>query len=458
MKKNRCITLILTVFFFFAILPVTAEEEGSKPDFGLGLGIGSQTFLDENGESVAYQELSLSPDFAIGKFGISLDLVLHYRFTSDTDNQIEIRREDWVPTGDIGFLDIYLPKFRYVRYGMKGDPLYVKLGSIDDATLGTGFIMGGYDNTLFRPEEPIFGMSLDLDGNLFSFPYVGIETFFGNLSSFDVAGTRVLGRPLAWSNIPILKNLEIGFVVAGDIAPYARTQYWSVAEATYPAADEPSITVWGFDLIQPILSANIASLAVFGAFATEGEASGGMIGFGGKLFSFLPYGFQLRFLGQNFLPAYFDATYDLTRGARYVIVNSDTEIVPATVGWLFSTGFSFFEDQFTFNATVDGPFSPIPEDDPIPDTASYTDYPHLAMSLNVAEGLLPGFYFSASYDKKFITSFADLIDPADAVIGAAINYQTGPAVITLEYDIKYDPSTATGFTTTAKLKTDISMF
>ena len=462
MKKCTLLTLALAVFFFLTVFPLAAEEEGSGPDFGLGLVIGAQTFLDETtGESITYQELALSPDFAIGKFGIALDLTLHYRFTGDQESAVDIRREDWVPSAaGVGFLDLYLPKFRYVRYGTKGEPLFVKLGAIDDATLGTGFIMGGYDNTLFRPEEPVFGMNFDLDGNLFSFPYVGIETFFGNLTSFDVFGARLLGRPLIWSSIPILKNLEIGFTVAGDVAPEVRESYWTPADTLITETD-PSIVIWGVDLIQPILSSPVFSLAAFGAVAVEKEASGGMIGFGGKVFSFLPYGFQLRFLGENFLPAYFDSTYDLTRGMRYVVVNGEAgTAIESSVGWLFSTGLSFFDDQLVFNANVDGPFEPIPE---IP-TESYADYPHLYMALKVAEGLIPGFFFNATYDKKFITSFADLIDPADAVIGASINYQTGPAVITLSYDLKYNPAfdpddpESKRFTTTAKLSSSISMF
>ena len=66
-------------------------------------------------------------------------------------------------------------------------------------------------------------------------------------------------------------------------------------------------------------------------------------------------------------------------------------------------------------------------------------------------------FFEAYYDKKMITEFKDIIDPEDAVIGAAINYKTGPAVITLAYDMKWLPEAAE-FETTAKLSTSISLF
>ena len=182
-----------------------AEEGEGGFDFGLNIGIGAETF-----GGVTYQTLKLSPDIAIGKFGIGLELTLHYLFAPD----FEVRQEDWVPTGDDNILDVYLPKFKYVRYGFKGDPLYAKFGSIENGLLGNGFIMGGYDNTLFLPEKRIFGLTFDLDGALFNFPYVGIETFIGNLAQLDVMGFRTFIRPLAFTEIPIIHGLPVGGTVA----------------------------------------------------------------------------------------------------------------------------------------------------------------------------------------------------------------------------------------------------
>jgi hypothetical protein len=109
-----------------------------------------------------------------------------------------------------------------------------------------------------------------------------------------------------------------------------------------------------------------------------------------------------------------------------------------------------------FNLTIDGPFKALPETP----SENYLDYPHLQAVFILSEGLLPGFSFDASYEKKFIESFAALIDPTDAVIEANINYQTGPAVITLTYSIKYNPN-AVGdeqWETSAGLKSSISLF
>jgi hypothetical protein len=160
---------------------------------------------------VTYQKLTVSPDIAFGKFGIGLELTLHYTFTDEAGVD-PIRTEgDWIPDPalDQNYLDVYLPKFMYIRYGFKGDPLYAKLGSIEDGTLGNGFIMNNYDNTLFLPGQRIFGLAFDLDGALFNFPYLGLETFVGNVARFDVIGARLYARPLAGTEIPLLKNLQV---------------------------------------------------------------------------------------------------------------------------------------------------------------------------------------------------------------------------------------------------------
>ena len=63
--------------------------------------------------------------------------------------------------------------------------------------------------------------------------------------------------------------------------------------------------------------------------------------------------------------------------------------------------------------------------------------------LTVAEGLIPGVFMSASYDKYLLRQFfRDMVDPEGAVIGAEIGVKTGPASISLVYSLRYvdDPA------------------
>ena len=201
-----------------AVSPVFADGNTvDNPTFGFGmnLGLGVQTFNEPG--PVTYQSLSLFPDFSYGKLGIGLALTLNYNFNG-SGSSIYIRQADWVPSGFQSFLQIYLAKINYIRWGVKGDPLYVKLGSLDDVTIGDGFIMGDYTNMYFLPQDRHFGLEADVDGNLFSFPFVGVETFAGNLALMDVLGGRVFVRPLASTDIPLLKDMQVGGTLVADTA------------------------------------------------------------------------------------------------------------------------------------------------------------------------------------------------------------------------------------------------
>ena len=182
-----------------------------------------------------------------------------------------------------------------------------------------------------------------------------------------------------------------------------------------------------------------------------------MLGFGGRIIKFMTYGAQLRVLGDDFIPVYFDGSYDLYRPLKYLVYSGELAI-PGFVGWFASTGFSFLDDKIYFNASLDGPFkTPSNLEDPT------FAYPHFLAVFVVAEGLIPGFFFDASYDKKNIQSFTGkngLFSAEDATIGARINYQSGPAIITLRYDLRYNPDAGEDkpWEVTSGLETSISLY
>jgi len=432
MLRKRMLVVLTVLALSFPFL--AAAEEGGF-DFGLNLGIGADTFKIGT-DYVTYQKLVLSPDLAFGKFGIGLELTLHYTFTDEAaiaslNKPIKVEG-DWIPDPALGqnYLDVYLPKFKYIRYGLKGEPLFVKLGSIEDGTLGNGFIMNNYDNTLFVPEQRIFGLAFDLDGALFNFPYVGLETFVGNLARFDVFGARLYARPLAGTQVPILKNLQVGGTFAMDTDPGLHTGD--------PGLE--TVILYGADLRQPILASKAISLAVFGDVAVLNNRGsvGGMVGLGGRIAGFLLYGAQIRMLGENFVPVYFDSTYDLFRAEKYSVASGAVD-VGAYTGWLASLGFAFFDDLLIFNASLDGPFAGGQ------DPANYQDWPHLSAQFLLGKGLVPNVSLELSYDKRnlgvdpAVGFFKDLFSFADAVIQGRLNYSIGAAVLSLIYDIRWDP-------------------
>jgi hypothetical protein len=478
-KKKYLLFLLILCFTSFPLFAQQETEISEEPpeevktsfDFGLNLGLGVQSFENPDydpaadpasAEYITYQSLSLSPDLAFGKFGIGLNLTINYRFTGGPNGRsFDIRRADWVPKdAGVSFLALYLPKIKYLRWANKGDPLYIIFGSIENATLGNGFIMGNYANTMYLPERRVFGAGLDLDGRLFGFPYAGFESFVANLAVFDVMGARLYTRPLAWLTVPVIKNLQIGGSIAADRKPFyhalinPESPYNDPADPLTVPAD-PEVLIWGVDFRLPILTKGPLTLSAFGDLVNQNDAWGGMIGLGGRLISFITYGAQIRIVGDGFLPVYFDTAYDLYRPQKYAVYTGDTAQEGYT-GWAASAGFSFLDDLLYFNARVEGPFKK-----PSSDPADAFMNPRFRAVFGLQEGVIPGFFLDASYEKNNIITFGDLFSAENAIIGARINYRTGPAVITLKYNLKYDPYVPEGddpWKITSGLETSISLF
>ncbi|HAP43931.1 MAG: hypothetical protein A2087_11790 [Spirochaetes bacterium GWD1_61_31] len=429
-----------------------ADAEGAGFEIGGGVSLGVDNIPNADGTNTSWNVLGFQPDLAIGNFGIGLDLTLRFQIMPDQNTPFAVYLGDWLPNYEENgrnILDIYLPKIQFVRYGYQGDPLYVKLGSIEDLTLGTGFMMGNYANTRFLPEQRLFGASFRLDGSLFNFPWVGIEALTGNLARLDVIGARLFARPLISLELPIIKNVQIGgsFITDRDPALYRP----DIVTTLDP------IFIYSADVMLPILGGDLFPLAAFTEVAFEPNGSTGfMVGAGGRLVKFITYGAQLRLLQAGFMPNYFDPNYDLYRAEKALVMQAAIS-GEDSAAWFASLGTSLFEDKVVFNVNMAGTFAANP--DPRSDNPAL--YPHIRAVAILEEGLVGGFSFEASYDKYFLgrdrNFFADLIDPNDAIITAAINYSTGGAMFTLLYNLTYNPELAgpNMFEITSSLSTSI---
>lgn len=428
--------IILILAMVALLLPLSAQANGDAAQgFSAGLNLGSDLLPNpDTGVMESWSKLGFQPDFAIGKFGVGLDLTFRFKLYPDGSTPFVLYTPDWVPSGGKTVFDLYLPKIMYVRYGTRGeDPLYVKLGSISDFTLGNGLIVSNYANTRFLPETRLFGLQAGLDGALFGVPYIGVEALTGNLAKLDVVGGRVFLRPLAFLGSSILGKLQIGATAVVDQDPYLYTATPGAGQMIY---------VYGADVTVPVLTGSVFSLNVFTEGAREMNGAMGAIGgIGGRLLGFVDYGAQIRYLQSGFIPTYFDGNYDLYRAERYQYI-ANTAAGDFTPGWLASLGFNLFNQKLVFGALLDGPFALIP--DPSSPSDDVAAYPHLKGKLALKEGIIGGLSAEAGYEKYFIgrraAFFEDLIDPTDAVIGFTVNYKTGATVLTLAYTYRWDPA------------------
>jgi len=480
MDARKLATGLLTLVFLAGSLTAqevsptdaTADQTAAAPAFGLGLGVGTQLI---DGET--YQSVSFIPDLAIGPFGVGLDVKLNYQFYRWQGDELGfyVRARDWMidENNDARpdpwdshslqkYLDMYLSKIVYLRYGTKGDPLYAKIGLFEDGTLGNGFIMSGYSNALLRPEYSYVGLALDVDGALFGFPLVGIETFTNSVTGFDIIGGRAYVRPLKPLNIPVFGDLQIGVTGVMDRDPYAMYRKIYNPELITNAAERAAaiaamqteldtyadneVLVWGVDARQPLVHlGSFFNLSTFGDIVMQGTTAGGMVGLGGNLL-FLSFNGQYRRLGPNFQPVYFDSGYDLSRVSKLktYLLNTDGNFdestlvsTPTVNSWFFQAGTSFFDSQIAFKASLEGPAGSNQDID----RDSALAWPKIRSSL-VVDGtkILPvPLTFTGFYDKDFIRDVGDLISPEDALIGAKLGYQLGAATIQLTYNVEYIP-------------------
>jgi len=299
------------------LLCMAAVVKAQYSDGGLGYmgdqrgqimgGIGF-TQINEGDQTKNYISIGFRPELAIGKFGIGLNINLLY----STDNGA-IRAKDWNSSYD------YLRLIRYLRYGHKLDPVYARVGTLDAARLGHGFIVNYYTNEASYDLRKI-GLEFDLDFGPF-----GFETITSNMGRAELLGTRGYYRPLHFSEIPILKNFAMGASFARDFDPDGRTR------------TDDGVSVYGFDLELPLVKSQIFNTYLYADWAQiqgysylkkqsetfgHGEAVGIYTGLG-NLFGILEVAARLerRWLGKEFIASYFDPFYEVE---RFRVAGSDT--------------------------------------------------------------------------------------------------------------------------------------
>jgi hypothetical protein len=365
-------TLLFAVHFSSAQSPFYGAMLNNQGVFmgGMGLAaIGGETFYTIN----------LRPELAAGKFGIGLDIPLRYNTQTG-----QIRSEDWDDTYD------YFRTIRYMRYGhKKRDKFYARTGALDAARLGHGFIMNHYNNSLLYDQRKI-GLELDTD-----FGFGGFELMTSNFERREILGGRLYYRPLQLvTDTPIIKNFAIG--------------------ATYILDDDPdsyrgtgdSVSEFGLDAELPIIQNDLARLAIYGDLAKindfgSGQAAGvdfelhgigGMFDFGAQL--------ERRFLGKNFLPAYFGPFYELERNnvqnglasAKRDLLAAQTKETRGTFGMLYGQVLNTLRLVGTYERRDGVPKSGILHVEALlPET-------------------IPKIAFRAMYDDKNIDTFSDVFD------------------------------------------------
>lgn len=295
MKK---IGLLFLLFSF----PIFAQfYDYPRPDEGYINGGVGLTWIDGK----PYYRISFRPEISFANFGVGLDLNL------DFDSEGKLRTEEFNETSD------YLSIIRYIRYGLKNDPVFIKLGALDYYTLGHGTIMLHYNNSPTYDARRI-GLVTDIDFGRF-----GFESLYGNFAETGVFGMRGYVRPLQFSSaaeIPIISNLEFGASYVTDFNKYARVDsgYFDHLGNFKIVKDGGALTILGLDIGLPIIKSSVTTVTLYIDYNKiinfgSGVATGVKFDFEGLGLLSVSARLERRFNNGKYLPSYFNSLYEIER-------------------------------------------------------------------------------------------------------------------------------------------------
>ena len=303
-------------FFLFALLfilikPVYSQEpfyprQGSGYfDGGFGL-----NWID--GE--LYYSFHIRPEIALGNWGMGLDL------NFDINKNGNIRKENFNEFSD------YLSIIRYLRYGEKHDPVYIKLGALDYYNLGYGNIMYQYNNSPSIDSRKI-GLVTDIDFGSF-----GFESIYSTFAEAGVTAVRAYVRPLRFTNladVPVIGNLVVGGSYAVDFNKYSGIVYvpdYSKATPVPPFGtsyalkpeDKGRMQIVGVDLGLPIINSSMFNLQLYTDYTKiinygSGVATGIMLDMNGLGILNASARLERRFNQAQYIPSYFNSMYEIQR-------------------------------------------------------------------------------------------------------------------------------------------------
>ncbi|RPI68068.1 MAG: hypothetical protein EHM47_14960, partial [Ignavibacteriales bacterium] len=298
------IILTLSVAFLISSHSFSQFEQYPRPGEGQFTGGAGLTWID--GEP--HYTIALAPELSFANFGVGLDLRLTF------NSEGNLRKETFNDFSD------YMSIIRYLRYGLKNDPVYIKLGALDYHTMGHGSIMYLYNNSPSFDNRKT-GLVLDID-----FGDFGFESIYSSFGEAGVFGLRGFVRPLHYTSlgvIPIIGDLEIGLTYATDFHENAGIISGFYNDSTdqfetFPNSDVGSISIIGFDIGLPVLSGSFADVTLYYDFNKiidfgSGSATGiiaqlnplGLVQATAKL--------ERRFNGDEYIPSYFNSFYEIER-------------------------------------------------------------------------------------------------------------------------------------------------
>lgn len=398
----------------------------------LGMEIGSITI---NGDTWA--KAVIQPTITLGKLkaGLYLPIIYSDNLFDPTTWYKPAGNNEWSFGTDIGWSsdpmnaaldaakDLAL-KFRYVEYGKQlVDPFFLKVGNLNDFTIGHGLLMRNYANDSDFPSVRRIGLELGLDQGSW-----GFEAMTNDLTDNQILGGRLYVRPIPES------KLALGVSSVVDLYPASMVDAALVPDKY----GDPMFIGAAADLDLPIIATSVFGIRLFadgGAMvpyvrngaAGSGDAGlrydmvyengtiknwGAMTGFIGNVL-FIDWRLEYRYFTGAFSPSFFDSGYDRRRGelvaewASYLNGTTTIDQSPSVMGIYGEGSASLINDKLSLKL---GYFWPWSASATSLDEQLSTSDDYFKAVLVVKKGLIPVVNVAGaiSYERRhFIQSILD---------------------------------------------------
>ncbi len=281
-------------------------------DFGAAAGYDR---IRESGQSTErYASLALLPEVYYRKFGVGL--LARVRMNSSTG----IREEDFDSVRD------YLALIRFLEYGTEEDPEgYGRFGSIEDVSLGEGLFVDRY-STSNRIDDPMRGLT-----GAVATPHFYLEGVYSDVAGAGIFGLHAGYYPFETKPTSVFSRLAFGAGIAGDLsdvgdlvnpdrpgAPFLISRPPDSVDTDVPVgAEDGPLFMMGVNASVRWLETDAVTVATFaeagkiieyGLGATlgaQGRTEVGRVD--------LQVQYAQRFLGKEFLPDYFNSSFEAQR-------------------------------------------------------------------------------------------------------------------------------------------------
>jgi hypothetical protein len=453
----------------------------------LGFEIGSMTVSDPNnpGHTLTYAKAVFQPTFSVDKLKISLYLPVIYQgdmFNSSDwyhpggNDEWSFGRDQTGLTDQVAdFARDLLLKIRYVEYGRQRDPFFLKVGNLDDVTIGHGLVMNNFANDADFPTVRHIGLNLGVDGAGGGFEAMVNDLapaiVGGTLSPPDILGGRLYIRPVPGSRAALGVSAIMDLSPARDFVDPAN----GIVVPNPAAAGNPAFIVPGVDLELPFVESDslglifftdgavlipffrtaptdpaftgigpgVATKAIFDSsarmqFKNWGAASGFM---GNLVIPELTYKLQYEIYTGSFQPQVFGSGYERNRGA-FVLQTLENLSNPPSSWNMGIYGEAGLQLTRLFDLTL-GYFWPwsVGSNGGI---AADPTQDHLVASFVLHKGVIPvvNLWGSVSYERTgFVGTLqsgglSGALFDANTVVSAQINYPVSPIMdISLIYTV-----------------------